>query len=171
MNARNLLIPLLCAGAIALACGPRSHSEASLVTANFAKATPNVVAVSHPVIKKQTKTNTAHVTSSFDVHVEKSTVRFALELTNSTKKNLELTFNDGQAYEFRVIDSAGKEVYRWGKDRMFTQSVQNKVLDSGETMHISEQAETTLPQGSYTALATLRSSNYPVQERIPFELR
>jgi hypothetical protein len=172
MNARNLLIPLLCVGAVAFACGPRSHSEASLVTANFAKEkTPATVAVSRPVIRKQTRSNTPHVTSSFDVHVEKSIVRFALDLTNASKKNLELTFNDGQAYEFRVIDSAGKEVYRWGEGRMFTQSVQNKVLDSGETMHIAEQAETTLPQGSYVALATLRSSNYPVQERIPFELR
>jgi hypothetical protein len=28
-----------------------------------------------------------------------------------------------------------------------------------------------LPAGSYVAIATLRSSNYPVQERVAFELR
>jgi hypothetical protein len=54
---------------------------------------------------------------------------------------------------------------------MFTQSLQNKVLDGGETKRFEEHASTMLPAGSYVAIATLRSSNYPVQERVAFELR
>jgi hypothetical protein len=54
---------------------------------------------------------------------------------------------------------------------MFTQSVQNASLDGGETMHIAEQTTKALPHGSYVAVATLRSSNFPVQERVAFELR
>ena len=54
---------------------------------------------------------------------------------------------------------------------MFTQSVQNDMIDGGETMRIEERAATTLPPGSYVAVATLRSTNYPVQERVAFELR
>jgi hypothetical protein len=54
---------------------------------------------------------------------------------------------------------------------MFTQSLQNRMLGSGETKRFEEHASTTLPPGSYVAVATLRSSNYPVQERVAFELR
>jgi hypothetical protein len=165
MNVRNLLIPLLCIGAVAFACGPRSHSEASLVTVNIAKA------ASPATKKKQTQPNVMKVTSSFAVHVEKNTLHFALDLTNAGEKNVELSFPDGHTHDFSVIDSAGREVYRWGAGRMFTQSVQNKLLDGGDTMHITESATTDLPRGDYVAVATLRSTNYPVQERIAFQLR
>src|SRR4051812_7319257 len=165
MNARNLLIPLLCLGAVAFACGPRSHSEASLVTADLASPAPHAV-------KRQKKQETVtKVTSKFAVRVESHALHFALDLTNASKKDVELDFPDGQTYEFTVLDSAGKEVYRWGDGRMFTQSVQNKMLDGGDTMHIAERAVAPLPQGSYVAVATLRSSNFPVQERVAFELR
>ena len=164
MNARNLLIPLLCLGAVAFACGPRSHSEASLVTADFASPAP-VAAKKHRTPETVTK-----VTSRFAVHVEPHALRFALDLTNPSKKDVELDFPDGQTYDFTVLDSAGKEVYRWGQGRMFTQSVQNKMLDGGDTMHIAERAAAPLPMGSYVAVATLRSSNFPVQERVAFEM-
>jgi hypothetical protein len=167
MNVRNLLIPLLCIGAVAFACGPRSHSEASLVSLNIAK-------VSTPTVKKAQKKEqqqVTRVTPIFTVQVENNALRFALDVTNVSKKNVELTFPDGQTYDFAVIDSNGREVYRWGTGRMFTQSVQNKMIDRGETLHIAERATPSLPQGSYVAVATLRSSNFPVQERVAFELR
>jgi hypothetical protein len=54
---------------------------------------------------------------------------------------------------------------------MFTQSVQNRTIDGGETLHITETAPLDLPPGSYVAVAKLRSTNFPVQERVPFEVR
>jgi hypothetical protein len=54
---------------------------------------------------------------------------------------------------------------------MFTQSLQNKLLDGGETLHIEERAEKALPSGTYMAVATLRSTNYPVEQRFSFQLR
>ena len=98
-------------------------------------------------------------------------LHFALNVTNPGKKGIELTFPSGQEYDFSVRDSAGREVYRWGKGRMFTQTLQNKVLDGGETKKFEEHAATSLPPGTYVAIATLHSSNYPVQERVAFELR
>jgi hypothetical protein len=163
MNVRNLLIPLLCLGAVAFACGPRSHSEASLVSVNIAKP------LATPVVKKTAKkTQQARVAPTFTVGVEHKSIRFALDVTNPTKKDVELTFPDGQTYDFAVQDSIGREVYRWGAGRMFTQSVQNRTIDGGETMHINERAALDLPAGSYVAIATLRSTNFPVQERVPF---
>jgi hypothetical protein len=49
--------------------------------------------------------------------------------------------------------------------------MQNRTIDGGGTLHIAEHASAALPLGSYVAVATLRSTNYPVQERVAFELR
>jgi hypothetical protein len=170
MNVRNLLIPLLCLGAVAFACGPRSHSEASLVSVNLATAVaaPPVV---NRVKKAPKKEQQVRVAPNFTISVEHKSIRFALDVTNPTKKDVELTFPDGQTHDFIVLDSVGREVYRWGEGRMFTQSVQNRTIDGGDTMHITEQATLDLPPGSYVAVAKLRSTNFPVQERVPFEVR
>jgi hypothetical protein len=168
MNVRTILIPLLCIGAVAFACGPRSHSEASLVTTNVVKSATDPA---HHASRKQPRLNVTHVTGKFAVSAQQNSIRFALDVTNDGRKNAELTFPDGQRYDFSVIDSSGREVYRWADGRMFTQSVQNATIDGGETMHIAEDAEASLPPGSYVAVATLRSTNFPVQERAEFELR
>lgn len=177
MNVRTLLIPLLCLGAVVFACGPRSHSEASLVSMSLAQQSPALApapAAPRPQQQKPARrreSSVTKITPNFAVHVEKHALRFALDVTNDGKKDVELTFPDGQTHEFVVLDSIGREVYRWGAGRMFTQSVQNRTIDGGETMHIAERATTSLPLGSYVAVATLRSTNYPVQERVAFELR
>jgi hypothetical protein len=85
MNVRNLLIPLLCLGAVAFACGPRSHSEASLVSVNL--ATPAAA----PVVKiKKTpkKEQQVRIAPSFTVSVEHKSIRFALDVTHPTKKDV-----------------------------------------------------------------------------------
>ena len=149
MNTR-ILIALLCAGAVALACGSLTRKDASLADAKSAARHANSDA--HLV-------NHARVDGNFDVKVEPHALHCALNLTNQSKKQVELAFPNGQEYEFAVLDSIGREVYRWGTGRMFTQSMQNRLLDGGDTMHIEERAVTTLPHGRYVAVATLRSTN------------
>jgi hypothetical protein len=156
MNSR-LLIPLLLAGAVALACGTSSHSSAAV--SPTAKSTSVAI-----------KPGSAPITE-FKVRPHPKALEFALHVTNPTKKSVELVFPSGQEYEFSVMDSTGNEVYRWGSGRMFTQSLQNRLLDGGETLRIEERAEKTLPSGSYVAVATLRSTNYPVEQRFAFQLR
>jgi len=170
MNVRNLLIPLLCLGAVAFACGPRAHSEASLVSMSIAQATRAATRPQQPKPRKKDASVTK-ITPSFAVQVDHSTLRFSLDVTNVGKKHVELNFPDGQTHDFAVLDSTGREVYRWGEGRMFTQSLQNRTIDSGETLRISEHGTPSLPQGSYVAVATLRSTNFPMQERVAFELR
>jgi hypothetical protein len=156
MNTR-LLIPLLLAGAVALACGTRSHSDAAVTPTG--KSTRTVA-----------KKGEARIASTFSVQAEPKGLSFALELTNATRKSVELEFPSGQEYEFSIVDSTGREIYSWGKGRMFTQSLQNRLIDGGETMRFTERTDKPLPSGSYVAVATLRSSNYPVQERVAFQL-
>jgi len=162
MNSR-LLIPLLLAGAVALACGTRSHSDAAV--------SPTAKSTSVKSASVAIKPGGAPIASEFKVRPHPKALEFALAVTNPTKKSVELVFPSGQEYEFSVMDSTGTEVYRWGTGRMFTQSLQNKLLDGGETLHIEERAEKSLPSGTYIAVATLRSTNYPVEQRFSFQLR
>ena len=178
MNTR-LLIPLLLAGAVALACGSRTHADATAKPTDKSvrqEGTPTTltVAVAPSVVAEKhagTPAAVAPLKSAFIVRAEARAIHFSLDLTNSTKKHLELEFPSGQEYDFAVMDSSGREVYRWGKERMFTQSLQNRLLDGGETKRYEETADKALPNGSYVAIATLRSSNFPVQERVPFRLQ
>ena len=169
MNPR-LFIPLCLAGAVALACGSRSRSEASVVPPSSVVTMATALPTPKPV-RRVEKQSPAQVKTAFAVSAAPNALHFALNVTNGGHKTIELEFPSGQQYDFAVIDSSGKEVYRWGKGRMFTQSLQNKVIDGGQTMRFEERASTALPHGSYVAVATLRSSNYPVQERVEFELR
>ena len=178
MNTR-ILIPLLLAGAVALACGSRSHADATVQPADKSvrqAGTPTALTVAvAPTATEPKHAGTpaaaAPLKSAFIVRAEARAIHFSLDLTNATKKNLELEFPSGQEYDFAVLDSTGREVYRWGKERMFTQSLQNRVLDGGETRRYEERADKALPNGSYVAVATLRSTNYPVQERVNFRLQ
>jgi hypothetical protein len=154
----RLMIPLLLAGAVALACGTRSHSDAAVSPAAASK-------------RQAVKPGDVPIATSFKVRTHPKALEFALNLTNSSKKIVELEFPSGQQYEFSVVDSTGHEVYRWGTGRMFTQSLQNRLLDGGATMRIEERADKALPRGSYIAVATLRSSNFPVEQKFAFQLR
>jgi hypothetical protein len=169
MNSR-LLITLLCAGAVALACGSLSRNDTKAAqAASSTKSTPR-----HSSTRGKSSvadTATPKVNGQFAVNIEPHALRLTLDLTNESKKHVELSFPNGQQYDFAVLDSVGREVYRWGAGRMFTQSVQNKLIDGGKTLHIDERIETTLPQGRYVAVATLRSTNYPITQRSEFAVR
>jgi intracellular proteinase inhibitor BsuPI len=164
LSPSRVAIALLCAGALAFACGPRTHSEA---------ASTATLAAAAPVLQQGTphaRTDGVPLASNVDIKLEHDGVRFALLLTNETKKHVELTFPSGQTHEFVVVDSIGREVWRWSTTRLFTQAVQNKLLSSGETMRVSEQWPHPSKRGKYTLIATLNSTNFPIQQRAEFLL-
>ena len=53
---------------------------------------------------------------------------------------------------------------------MFTQSMRNRVLDVQDAVVYDERWAPPAP-GHYTLVASLRSENYPVQQRVDFALR
>ncbi len=143
------------AAALILACGPRaSHKDdadqkdASVVTA---PSSDNALAVSTGV-------------SVGDG------VQFTLHVTNLHDRAMEIRFPTGQTHEFRVVDSAGREVWNSGTGRMFTQSLQNRLLASRETITFGESWNGAGHSGRFTAVSRLRSSNHPVEERVEFVL-
>ena len=106
--------------------------------------------------------------SRLDVKLSKQEVQFALHVTNQGRKHVEVAFPNGQTHEFVVVDSAGREIWRWSTSRLFTQALQNKLLGGGETMSVGEQWPHPQGRGKYTVIATLNSSNFPIQERADF---
>jgi hypothetical protein len=171
MNTR-LIISLLCAGALAFACGPRSHSDAPSTLASMIPMPHRAADTARPVAHQRAGKNgpkpEAKIDSRLDVSVAQHDVHLALDLRNVGNKHAELTFPSGQTYDFIVVDSVGREVWRWSTRRMFTQGVQNRQLGAGETMQVAETWKQGAKPGRYTAIATLRSSNFPVEQRVDF---
>lgn len=147
MNTR-LIIPMLCIGAVAFACGPRPHAASEAAT---------LPAVVTPADGKPLASS---LTASIDGGVE-----LAFHITNTTAKSIELRFPSGQTHDFTVLDGQGRVVWRWSADRMFTQALQTKNLAAGETITFRERWEQAAPRGSYTVVAALSSSNHPVETR------
>src|SRR5205085_8723309 len=105
--------------------------------------------------------------SELYVHAGESSVRLALHVVNTSKRRVELNFPSGQTYDFVVLDSVGRELWRWGSGRMFTQALRSTLLGAGESLDFEETWDTALlPPGRYTARAVLASENYPVAEQV-----
>src|ERR1043166_4730633 len=136
---QRIVPALLLAAALTYACGPRSHTA------------------------EPTRQNTADgppVAASLNIKIN-SEVSFAFHVTNNEKKRLELTFPSGQTHDIVVLDSIGRQVWRWSDGRMFTQSLQNKVVESHETLTYQATWKPDGRTGKYTAVASLMSQNHP----------
>ena len=156
----NRVIPaLLCAAAIAFACGPHPQGTAQSV----ATAAPRVAT------RSSAKKKAPVIATSLETRVGER-VRFTLNVTNRGPKLVELTFPSGQTHDFSVIDADGREVWRWSRDRMFTQSLQNRQIPVTETASFQEEMPTAGMHGTYTVVASLESANHPAVERQTFTL-
>ncbi|HEV8447987.1 MAG TPA: BsuPI-related putative proteinase inhibitor [Gemmatimonadaceae bacterium] len=176
MNIR-IAIALAFVGALAFACSPRSRSSSqNSQPAALASAMPLRTSATGEIVERperprarpaSSQKTEAKLDSHLDVTVQPRAIQFALGVKNVGKKHLELTFRSGQSYDFVVVDSIGREVWRWSAGRMFTQGVQNKQLSGGDSMHARETWMAPTP-GHYTAIATLNSANFPTEQRADF---
>ena len=155
----RLVVPLLCAAAVAFACGPRPHAASESPT-----ATPATPAVHHPRVPDEPL-----LASALDVSVRDG-VTLALHVTNNDRKHVELVFPSGQTHDFAILDASGRDVWRWSADRLFTQALQSRVVESHETATFEEHWDAGARHGAFTAVATLTSSSHPLQARVDFTL-
>lgn len=146
LRALSLLLPTL---VLAAACGPRARSSDAAARKRLTDGPP--------------------VVSSLDVQTD-GEVRFALLVTNNAEKRMELTFPSGQTHDIVVLDDAGREVWRWSEGRMFTQALQNRILDANETVAYAGAWDPAEQQGAFVAVASLISENHPVEQRVRFTL-
>ena len=155
----RFVISMVCVAAVAFACGPRTRSE----TAQSAALT--TVATTSASVTQQGTSKDGALAATLYVRNNESPMRLALHVVNTTKKRVELTFPSGQTHDFVILDSVGREVWRWGKGRMFTQNLRNKLLTGGESLELEESVgRVTLAPGRYTVRGVLASQNYPVVE-------
>ena len=151
----RLILPLLCAASVALAAAPFSHDEKSIAT-------------KHHAVEKS-----APIVTTFDVTRPKDDaekLRFSLSVHNNTSKMLELRFPDGQTHDFVVKDFAGKVIWRWSEGRMFTSAMRSETIKGKGETNFSESWETKGQHGSFTAVAILRSDNFPIESTVQFVL-
>jgi hypothetical protein len=156
----RLIIWLLCAGALVLACGPHTRHNESGASAADAPPAPTPVAAADD---GQILATSANVSVG-------GLVALSLHVTNVADHSVELDFPNGQTHDFVVLDSAGHELWRWSNGRMFTQALQNKLLGSTETVTYEERWNPQGLHGDFTLVAVLRSSNYPKEERVGFRV-
>ena len=152
----RIILPLLCAAsAVAFVAAPSSHNE-------------KPVAVKHAATEMA-----APIVTTFDITRPKTDadkLKFTLSVRNNTTKMLELRFPDGQTHDFVVKDFAGKEVWRWSQGRMFTSAMRSETLKGKGETAFEESWNTSGQHGSFTAVAILRSNNFPVETSVQFML-
>lgn len=166
----RLLIPLLCTGALALACGPRSHPDASVASASSEVRAAEHTAAQRAAQRARRARHDGELVPSLAIVPGSDEVRFALAVENAGSKTLEMHFPNGQTHDIVVLDSVGREVWRWAEGRMFTQAHRTRPLAGGDTLRVEEAWDASELHGRFTAVAQLRSTNYPVEKRVTFEL-
>jgi hypothetical protein len=147
-------LTLLASAVLAFACGPRARNE-SISRDESGSA-----------VRASRATSADPLVASLAVTVEDD-VRFAFAVVNESKKKLEVSFADGRTHELVVLDSLGREVWRWSEGRLFTQAMQNRVLRTSDMLQYEEEWNAPAP-GKYVAVATLVSRNYPTEQRVEF---
>lgn len=169
----RILIPVLCVGAVIFACGPRTNNAATPEkdSIELAHSGRMVVAQQGDEIAHSSRRDSSGL--SADLYVRSAAggeITFVLNVVNNTKKSVELSFPTGQTHDFVVIDSLGREVWRWSQGRMFTQALRNKLLGRGESLELSEalKRDKPLSPGRYTARALLTSRNFPITREAEF---
>ena len=152
----RLILPLLCAASVAFVAAPFSHDEKAIAS-----------------VKRHGEEMSAPIVTTFDItrqNNDSEKLKFSLHVTNNTTKMLEIRFPDGQTHDFVVKDFAGKEVWRWSEGRMFTSAMRSQTLKGKDETVFQESWNPKGQHGSFTAVAVLRSNNFPVETSVQFVL-
>ena len=152
----RLILPLLCAASVAFAAAPFSRDGKAIAST-----------------KHNGEEKIAPIVSTFDITRPKDDaekLRFSLRVTNNTSKMLELRYPDGQTHDFVVKDFAGKEVWKWSEGRMFTSAMRSETLKGKGETTFEESWSPKGMHGSFTAVAILRSNNFPIETTVQFVL-
>jgi hypothetical protein len=169
MNVRPiLLVPLL--AAVTVACSPSSRTDVPPKLSSLASRAYSAPAARVRTPAARVRADSAVIDAQLAVTIADDAVDLALQVRNDGGRRAEVKFPNGQTHDFIVLDSLGREAWRWSDGRLFTQTVRNRHLNSGDSFTITERWTSPAP-GSYTIVARLRSVNYPAEVRTPLLLR
>lgn len=152
----RIILPLLIAASVAFARGSFAGNDSqTLASRTHASDKDEVLATTFDVSRPTG---------------DAESLRFALRVVNNTAKMVEINFPDGQTHDFVVNDSTGKEIWRWSEGRMFTQAMKSKTLKGKDETVFEESWDSKGHRGSFTAVAVLKSENFPVETKVQFLL-
>jgi len=171
--------PLLLASiAVALMIGCRQHApQAGAPHATQQRVTQRRVAqlrVTEAPRAGEDEASAQRVVTHLTVDTVGGAVRLALAVRNTSDRRLELDFPDGQTHDFAVRDAAGRLLWRWSAGRLFTQTMQNRLLEARDSVvyaAVLDEAWAARAPGEYVVVAELRSENHPVRATTRFALR
>ncbi len=146
---RNLVQTLLAATLAAYACGPRPP-----------------VAESNA---RKPESGSRSLTSSFNVSVTDE-VNLAFAVRNEAARTVEVSFPSGLTHDFEIQDSLGRVMWRWSEGRLFTQSMQNRVLGSDESLAYKADWAPENLHGEFVAVVSLKSNSHPIERRVRFSI-
>jgi hypothetical protein len=170
------LITLLCAGAAGLAWSPRAHSEASLPALQIQGRAPQETDAVKPQGRplkpaaRGRQSMDGKLLPSLNVVRVGEQVRFSFNVVNAGSRRLEVKFPTGQTHDIVVLDSTGREVWRWAEGRMFTEARQYRAISGGDSLVLEEGWENPAAGGKLVAVAVLKSTNYPIEHKVEFTL-
>lgn len=180
---RRLFLPLLAAAALVMTVVPRAHWGAQFAGAplnasqqpagergahvrgltgaargsRHARATPRL----------RLAPDTVDAALAIEVPGDARAARFSLAVVNTADRRVEVNFPDGRTRDFAVYDASGREVWRWSRGRLFTQLMQNKLLQAHDSTVYTGAWPAPTP-GRYTVVAELRSDNHPIRRSAAF---
>ncbi|MDQ3996769.1 MAG: BsuPI-related putative proteinase inhibitor [Gemmatimonadota bacterium] len=170
------LITLLCAGAAGLVWSPRAHSEASYPALQTrARAPQDTGGKQHgrsakPAARRGRRKMDGQLVPSLNVARVGDEVRFSFNVANAGTRRVEVKFPSGQTHDIVVLDSAGKELWRWAEGRMFTEARQYRTISGGDSLLLEDGWDHPSARGKLVAVALLMSTNYPIEHRVEFTL-
>ncbi len=155
----SLAFSLASLGVLAFACAPRGRN--SEIAERTATQNGKRAAQAPPQIESELAVQSTDTPGD---------VRFHFRVTNTGGGKVEMHFPSGQTHDVVVMDSTGREVWRWSQGRMFTKLIQNRILRNADTLAFGERWSDA-PRGKYVAVARLASANFPVEQRTQFVVR
>jgi intracellular proteinase inhibitor BsuPI len=157
----RLVITTLCAAAVVYACGPWVQSQTASSGSDSTHSADSRPSAPHKL---------GIVATELALERTGSRIDFALNVTNYTKKTIELRFPSARTHDIAVLDSTGRTVWRASAGRLFTQTMQALTVRSKDTLTMEDSWDTKGAHGSYTAVALLATGDHPVERRVAFTL-
>lgn len=108
------------------------------------------------------KNVTLHLTLDRSVYPAETHIQIVATLTLRPEGDapVVLHYPDGQAYDLTIHDSAGREIFRWSKDKFFAQALRTETVGPGEKNYIVLAEFGGLPAGRYTAVAWVTAADF-----------
>lgn len=91
------------------------------------------------------------LTADKAVYTPREPIKLTLRVVNGTSKPVRFSFRTAQRFDLIMLDTQGREVWRWSAGRIFAQALGEEILKpSGGELLYEAVARGEFPSGAYT---------------------